>query len=134
MIKAGYDESGIIVRLLGAGPERRVESIAGELETTGPPTVERVPDPTLFVGERVVVEGGEPSRSVNVERIVYMGDEVLYREDWYTGYRSEKKIVRVGTKPQPAPPPEDDKPKDDDPPGGGGGGGDGGGGGGGGRR
>jgi len=134
VIKAGYDESGIIVRLLGAGPERRVESIAGELETTGPPTVERVPDPTLFVGERVVVEGGEPSRSVNVERIVYMGDEVLYREDWYTGYRSEKKIVRVGTKPQPAPPPEDDKPKDDDPPGGGGGGGDGGGGGGGGRR
>ncbi len=37
VIKAGYDESGIIVRLLGAGPERRVESIAGELETTGPP-------------------------------------------------------------------------------------------------
>ena len=134
VIKAGYDESGIIVRLLGAGPERRVESIAGELETTGPPKVERVPDPTLFVGERVVVEDGEPSRSVNVERIVYLGDEVLYREDWYTGYRSEKKIVRVGTKPQPAPPPEDDKPKDDDPPGGGGGGGDGGGGGGGGRR
>ena len=130
VIKAGYDESGIIVRLLGAGPERRVESIAGELETTGPPKVERVPDPTLFVGERVVVEDGEPSRSVNVERIVYLGDEVLYREDWYTGYRSEKKIVRVGTKPQPAPPPEDDKPKDDDPPtqpGGGGGGGGGGG-------
>jgi len=126
VIKTGYDESGIIVRLLGAGPERRVESIAGELETTGPPKVERVPDPTLFVGERVVVENGEPSRSVSVERIVYVGDEVLYRENWYTGYRSEKKIVRVGTKPRPVipptTPPDEDKPKDDDPPGGGGGG------------
>jgi vancomycin resistance protein YoaR len=126
VIKAGYDESGIIVRLLGAGPERRVESIAGELKTTGPPKVERIPDATLFVGERVVVEDGEPSRSVSVERIVYVGDKVLYQENWYTGYRSEKKVVRVGTKPQPAPPPEKEKPKDDDPPtqpGGGGGGG-----------
>ena len=128
MIKAGYDESGIIVRVLGAGPERRVESIAGELETTGPPKIERIPDPALFVGQRIVVEDGEPSRSVRVERIVYRGDEVLYRESWYTGYRSEKKIVRVGTKPRPVapPPPEEDKPKDDDPPtqpGGGGGGG-----------
>jgi hypothetical protein len=79
------------------------------------------------VGQRVVVEDGEPSRSVRVERIVYQGDEVLYRESWYTGYRSEKKIVRVGTKPRPVTPPpappEEDKPKDDDPPGGGGGGG-----------
>jgi vancomycin resistance protein YoaR len=128
VIKAGYDESGIVVRLLGAGPERRVESIAGELKTTGPPKVERIPDATLFVGERVVVEDGEPSRSVSVERIVYVGDKVLYQENWYTGYRSEKKVVRVGTKPQPAPPPEE-KPKDDDPPtqpGGGGGGGGGG--------
>jgi vancomycin resistance protein YoaR len=127
VLKTGFDESGIIVRLLGAGPERRVESIAGELETTGPPKVERIPDPALFVGERVLVEGGEPSRSVRVERVVYVGDEVLYRESWYTGYRSEKKIVHVGTKPRPvAPPPKEDKPKDDDPPtqpGGGGGGG-----------
>ncbi len=121
VLKAGYDESGIVVRVLGGGPERRVESIAGELETTGPPKVERIPDPTLFVGERVVVEDGEPSRSVRVERIVYQGGQVLYDESWYTGYRSEKKIVRVGTKPRPVTPPtippDEDKPKDDDPPG-----------------
>ena len=65
-----------------------------------------MPDPTLFVGERVVVEdaASPPARS-RVERIVYLGDEVLYRESWYTGYRSEKKIVRVGTKPRPVTPP-----------------------------
>jgi vancomycin resistance protein YoaR len=40
VLKASYDESGIIVRLLGGGPERRVESIPGELEVTGPPRTE----------------------------------------------------------------------------------------------
>lgn len=123
VIKASYDESGILVRLLGGGAERRVESIPGELDVTGEPEVDRLPDPTLFEGQRVVVDVGEPSRAVRVERIVYRGDEVLYRESWYTGYRSEKKIVRVGTKPRPVatPPPKDekeDKPKDDDGPGG----------------
>ena len=73
-----------------------------------------------------------------MERIVYRGDEVLYREAWTTRYRDEKRVVHVGTKPKPVepPPPEEDrKPKDEEepqPPGGGGGGGgsgDGGGGG-----
>ncbi|HET9214902.1 MAG TPA: VanW family protein [Gaiellaceae bacterium] len=138
VLKASYDESGILVRLLGGGERRRVESIAGPLEATGPPRVERVPDPTLFEGERMVVEDGEPARAVTVERIVYRGDEVLYREAWTTRYRDEKRVVHVGTKPKPVepPPPEEDrKPKDEEepqPPGGGGGGGgsgDGGGGG-----
>jgi vancomycin resistance protein YoaR len=47
VIKASYDESGILVRLLGGGPERRVESVAGELKVTGRPKTEREPDPTL---------------------------------------------------------------------------------------
>ncbi|HXV57688.1 MAG TPA: VanW family protein [Gaiellaceae bacterium] len=119
VLKASSGETGILVQLLGGGPVRRVESIPGELEVTGPPKVERIPDPTLYEDQRVVVDAGEPSREVRVERIVYQGGDVLYRESWYTGYRSEKKIVRVGTKPrpaEPAPPPEDDKPKDEDGP------------------
>jgi hypothetical protein len=45
---------------------------------------------------------------VTVTRTVYVGDDVLYRETWRTTYRSEPKIVRVGTMPKPAetkPPP-----------------------------
>jgi vancomycin resistance protein YoaR len=131
VLKASYDESGIVVRLLGGGPERRVESIAGELKVTGPPETEREPDPKLYVGDRIVEFGGEPSREIRVERIVYQGGDVLYRESWYTHYRYEAKIVRVGTKPrpiEPAPPTEEKKKKDEEPPpqdgedGGGGGG------------
>ena len=45
--------------------------------------------------------------AVSVERIVYDRDgKVLRRETWSTSYRSEPTLVRVGTKPKPAPPPE----------------------------
>jgi vancomycin resistance protein YoaR len=102
-------DGGITIRLLGAPTNRRVESRPGPLEEVGKPKVERVPDPTLFVGQEVVEDEGEPARTVTVERIVYKGDSVLYRESWVTNYASEPKIVRVGTipvapKPPPAPP------------------------------
>jgi len=119
VIKASYDESGILVRLLGGGPERRVESVAGELKVTGKPQTEREPDPTLYVGDRVLEFAGEPSREIRVERIVYQGGEVLYRESWYTHYRYEARILRVGTKPRPepaAPSREDERQKKDDAP------------------
>ncbi len=118
VLKASYDESGILVRLLGAGPERRVESVAGELEVVGPPKTERESDETLYEGDRVVEFAGEPSREIRVERIVYQGDEVLRRESWYTHYRYEARIVHVGTKPRPepvAPPVEETTPAKDGP-------------------
>jgi vancomycin resistance protein YoaR len=105
VLKAGYDESGIVIRLLGAGPERRVVSEEGELRSTGDPPIERTPDPTMFVGERVIVDYGEPSRAVQVTRSVYEGDKALYEETWSTSYRSQPKLVRVGTKPVPVEPP-----------------------------
>jgi vancomycin resistance protein YoaR len=98
-------EGGITIRLLGAPTDRRVVSEAGELRETGEPEVENVPDPTLHVGEKVVEDEGEPSRSVTVTRVVYEGDDVLYEESWVTNYASEPKIVRVGTIPVVEPPP-----------------------------
>ena len=78
--------------------------MAGELKVTGPPQTEREPDPTLFEGDRIVEFSGEPSREITVERFVYRGGEVLYHETWYTHYRYEARLVRVGTKPRPEPP------------------------------
>lgn len=116
VLSAGFDESGITVSLLGAGPVRQVFSEAGELQEKAPPQVERTLDPKLYVGERVIEEYGEPARSVRVVRTVYQGGELLYRENWATTYRSEPKLVRVGTKPvpQPADPPKKKKRKPKD--------------------
>jgi vancomycin resistance protein YoaR len=120
LLQASFDESGILIRLLGGGAARRVESESGRLEETAQPPVERTPDPTLYVGERVVVTEGEPRREIRVTRTVYQGDKVLYRETWYTAYRAEPKEVRVGTKPKPVeppPPPKDKKEEGGQPPG-----------------
>jgi len=98
-------ETGIAVSLLGAPTDRRVVSNAGPLREIGPPRVKKILDPTLFEGERIVVADGEPARSITVTRTVYEGDRVLRSETWTTTYRSEPKIMRVGTLTRPVPPP-----------------------------
>ena len=118
VVKAAAGDTGISVTLLGAPTGRRVVTQTGELEEVAPPEIERVPDPTLYEGEKVVVDDGEPARAVSVTRIVYEGDEVLYRETWHTSYISEPRIVRVGTMPRPAeeeePVPGGEEPKKDE--------------------
>jgi vancomycin resistance protein YoaR len=101
-VQATYGDTGIAISLLGAGRERQVVSRAGELRDVAPPKTKLVPDPNLFEGEKVVEDAGEPARAVTVSRTVYIGDKLLYDEQWSTYYRSEPKIVRVGTQPKPA--------------------------------
>ena len=51
--------------------------------------------------------------AVSVERVVYDADgTVRRRETWSTSYRSEARLVRVGTKPRPEPPPTKKPPKE----------------------
>jgi vancomycin resistance protein YoaR len=104
-MRAVSGETGIAVTLLGAPTERKVVSNAGPLREVGPPRVKKILDPTLFERQRVVVEDGEPARSITVTRKVTEGGKVLYSETWTTTYRSEAKTVRVGTLTRPAPPP-----------------------------
>ncbi|MBA2615004.1 MAG: VanW family protein [Actinobacteria bacterium] len=105
VVRAQSGGDGITISLLGAPTGRRVVSEPGELRVTGPPETETVPDPTLYAGEEVVEDAGEPSRAIAVKRIVYVNGKVLYSETWYTSYQSEPKIVREGTIPLPDPPP-----------------------------
>ena len=100
-VDGSYDASGISIRLLGAADDRRVVSVTGPLEEVAPPEVERIPDRTLFVGQEVIEDDGEPRRAVTVTRTVYREGKVLYGETWRTTYRSEPQIVRVGTRPRP---------------------------------
>jgi vancomycin resistance protein YoaR len=103
LVRGGYDESGISITILGPDTGRRVESEAGPLREVAPPKLKKQPDPSLFKGERVIEDPGEPARTVTVRRRVWEGGTLLYDETWTTSYRSEPKIVRVGTKPKPEP-------------------------------
>jgi vancomycin resistance protein YoaR len=105
VMQAYPTDDGIAVALLGVPDGRRVVTEAGPLRVVAPPKVKRMPDPGLFVGERMVEEYGEPARAITVRRIVYRDGEVLYDENWYSYYRSEPRIVHVGTIPLPEPDP-----------------------------
>jgi vancomycin resistance protein YoaR len=121
VMKAVPTETGIAISLLGAPTGRRVVSSPGELEVIGPPKIKRVPDPGLFVGEKVIEEFGAPARAVTVIRTVYVGDRVLHEETWRTAYQSELRVIRYGTipvpeaEPEPAPPPDEETPTETTP-------------------
>jgi vancomycin resistance protein YoaR len=115
LLVRGFSESdGISIAIYG-GESRRVESSATPLVTTGSVPVQRIPDPSLPKGERVVDEEGAPPTRTSATREVYSADGKLLRsETWNTSYEAEKRIVRIGTKvsepkrtPKTTPPPAD---------------------------
>jgi len=97
VMRAVPTDTGIAISLLGAPTGRRVVSVPGALEVVGPAKIKRVPDPGLFVGEKVIEEFGAPVRAVAVTRTVYVGSRVLYEETWRTRYQAEPRVVRYGT-------------------------------------
>ena len=100
----GFAESdGIRISIYG-GEDRRVDSSAGPLVTTGPVPVERVKDPKLEKGTTLVEAEGAPPTRASATRKIYAADGKLIRsETWTTSYEGEKRIVHVGTKPPPTP-------------------------------
>jgi vancomycin resistance protein YoaR len=100
----------LTVDLYGAPLHRRVVSETRPLVETGPPPLQRIPDPAIFAGSTVVEESGEPSRSTSVRRRVYTSaGALLYDNTWYSSYRGEARVVHVGTKPRPKPAPKKKK-------------------------
>jgi vancomycin resistance protein YoaR len=116
LLRTWVGSSSLTVALYGAPLDRRVESETSPLLVVDPPPLRRVPDATMSVGETVLEDSGEPSRTTSVHRRVYGEDgELMYDTTWRSYYRSEPRIVRYGTKPLPKP--EKKKPaKDEKPP------------------
>jgi vancomycin resistance protein YoaR len=95
------------VELYGSPLNRRVVTDTRPLVTTGPAPVQRVPDPSLYVGQTSVQESGSSALSTSVERKVYKANgSLLYDNTWYSSYRGETRVVEVGTKPRPKLPPK----------------------------
>jgi vancomycin resistance protein YoaR len=102
LLRAFVGASSLTVNLYGTPQNRRVESEVAPLRETGPAPVKLVKDPTLTKGKRVVEDPGSSSLATSVRRRVYGANgNVLYDNVWYSSYRGEKRIVRVGTKPKP---------------------------------
>jgi vancomycin resistance protein YoaR len=103
LVKGFAEGDGITIAIFG-GEDRRVDSSATPLVVTGPVPVERVQDPTLPQGQRMIeAEGAAPTRT-SATRKVYSADGALvHSETWTTSYEGEKRVVRIGTKVEPKP-------------------------------
>ncbi len=102
LVRTWVGSSSLTVALYGTPVHRRVVSDVGPLKVTRPAPVERINDPSLSAGKRVVEDSGEPSRSTSVRRRVYDADGKLIHDTvFYSSYRAEPAIVRVGTHPKP---------------------------------
>jgi vancomycin resistance protein YoaR len=102
LLRTFVGSGSLTVNLYGTPQNRRVESSAAPLVTTGPVPVRVVKDPTLLKGKRVIDVFGSPPRSTSVHRVVYGPDgTVMYDSAWSSRYVGEPSVVRVGTKPPP---------------------------------
>jgi vancomycin resistance protein YoaR len=104
LLRTFVGSSSLTVALYGTNPHRRVETETAPLTVTGGAPMETEKDATLYVGEQVTEDSGEPSRKTSVERRVFgTNGKLLYDDTWASYYRGEPRIVRVGTKPKPVP-------------------------------
>jgi vancomycin resistance protein YoaR len=101
LLRTWVGSSSLTVALYGTPVHRRVVSETSPLVVTGPPPVKKIKDPSLFVGQTVVEEPGSSSLKTSNERKVYDPDgKLLFDTTFYSSYRGEIKVIRVGTKPR----------------------------------
>jgi vancomycin resistance protein YoaR len=107
LLRTFVGTGSLTVNLYGTPQNRRVETATAPLRVVGAPRTKRVPDPTMLKGESEVLEYGQPARATSVTRTVYdASGKELHEDTWSSSYRSEPKVVRVGTKPKPKPKPK----------------------------
>jgi vancomycin resistance protein YoaR len=102
LLRTWVGSSSLTVALYGTPVHRRVVSDVAPLVVTGPPPVKETLDPSLDPGARVIDDSGSPSRTTSVRRRVYSADgKLLHDAVFYSSYRAEPELVRIGPKPQP---------------------------------
>jgi vancomycin resistance protein YoaR len=99
LLRTFVGSSSLVVALYGTPQNRRVESETAPLKELSPAPVIRIVDKSLQPGEVVVDEAGAPARATSVRRHVYdAGGKLMYDTTWYSSYRSEAEVIRVGPK------------------------------------
>jgi vancomycin resistance protein YoaR len=99
LLRTWVGSSSLIVGLYGTPQHRRVETTTAPLRVVSPAPIQKTVDATLNPGDVVVDDYGAPAQATSVERKVYdASGKLLSDATWYSGYRSQPKIIRVGPK------------------------------------
>ncbi|HKI92569.1 MAG TPA: VanW family protein [Gaiellaceae bacterium] len=93
----------LTVTLYGTPTDRRVVSTTAPLVAHGKIPVKKTVDKTLKPGEKIVDYDGVPAQTTSVTRDVYKPDgSLLFHDVWYSSYRADPKLVRIGPPQHPA--------------------------------
>jgi vancomycin resistance protein YoaR len=99
LLRTFVGSSSLTVGLYGTPMQRRVETTTAPLRFVHPPPLQKTVDATLKPGKVAVDDYGVPAQATSVERKVYSADgKLLSDQTWYSSYRAEPKIIRVGPK------------------------------------
>ncbi|MDX6486280.1 MAG: hypothetical protein QOF43_1433, partial [Gaiellaceae bacterium] len=97
LLRTFISSSSLTVNLYGTPAHRKVVSSVSPLTAHGVPPLKKTIDPSLAPGEKIVDEAGVPAMSTSVTRDVYEPNgKLLYHDTWYSSYRAEPKLVRIG--------------------------------------
>ncbi|HEX5449248.1 MAG TPA: VanW family protein [Gaiellaceae bacterium] len=101
LLRTFVGSDSLSVVLYGTPVHRRVEATAAPLVVTGKLPVKKTVDATLKPNEIKVDDPGVPPQKTSVERKVYSENGTLLSDQtWYSSYRAEPKLERVGPKPK----------------------------------
>jgi vancomycin resistance protein YoaR len=111
LLRTFVSSSSLTVSLYGTPVHRRIVSSTSPLVSHGAPPLKKTVDPSLQPGEKVVDDAGVPALSTSVTRDVYdAAGKLLDHDTWYSSYRAEPKLVRIGPPKEPAQKKEKQKP------------------------
>ncbi len=103
LVSVSYTSSSITIALYGTDPGYDVQAEKGPWTDFRDYPVEEVKDPTLAKGKRIIEDKGIRGRRITVTRTVYLNGEVVRTDRFVSVYKPKVEVVRVGTKPVPAP-------------------------------
>lgn len=100
LVSVSYTAGSITISLYGTDPGYTVTSQTGAFTDAKPFPIEEVPDPTLFVGVKVIDDKGVQGGKVVVTRTVSKNGQVIRTDTFTSVYNPKSQVVRVGTKPK----------------------------------
>ena len=103
LISVSYTASSITMSLYGTDPGYDVEAETGEWRNEKPFPIEKIKDPTMPVGSKIVEDTGVTGRAITVTRTVQKNGQIIRTDTFNSVYKPKVQVVRVGTKPKPAP-------------------------------
>lgn len=98
LVSVSYTSSSITIALYGTDPDYDVDAEVGEWRNMRKFATEKIKDPKLEEGGRVVEDAGIEGRSITVKRIVSKNGKVVRTDSFVSVYKPKTEVVRVGTK------------------------------------